>query len=456
MIEPWALSISELTAQFRGRHLDPASVCKIFRQRISTLDPLLNCFVAFNPSLEDEAKRSAERWRLGNPLSPLDGVPIAVKDNLVAAGMPASWGSAAFADETCQVDELPIARLRNAGALIIGKTNTPEFAVDGYTANALFGVTRNALDPKLTPGGSSGGSASAVAAGMAMAAIGTDGGGSIRRPAGFTGLYGLKPGIGAVPRAGGLPQVLLDFEVVGGLARSVADLRLLHDVMAGPDAMDRASRTYPRKLPRRDTLRILHVPRLKDQPCDPIIVEASTRAAQTMKKLGHMVETDEMPVDLSMLNAIWSRIARIGLARMFDTRPQHQEKASPTYVQMANEGRNLRATHLWEILEIVECLRRDVAQMFCEWDIIMMPCSAAQPWAADMPYPDRIDDSQVGPRGHAIFTGWVNAASVPALAIPVKDSMGGWPVGIQLVADTGEEDLLMTLAEIYAHAAKHL
>ena len=454
MIKPWTLGIAGLAASFRSGELDPVSICETFRRRIATIDPVLNCYVAMNPALSHEAQQSAERWRLGKPLSPLDGVPIAGKDNLVTAGMPASWGSAAFADEICQADELPVARLRAAGALVIGKTNTPEFAVDGYTGNAIFGITRNALNPELSPGGSSGGSASAVAAGMAMAALGTDGGGSIRRPAGFTGLYGLKPGIGAVPRAGGLPQVLLDFEVVGGLARSVADLRLLHDVLAGPDLEDPVSRTYPRKPARREKLRILHVPILAGQPCDPAIVEASARAARVMASLGHEVETAGMPVDLSELNAIWPRIARMGLARMFDVFPQRAEKASEAYVQMADEGRGLRATDLWAILEIVNSLRRDVARIFAEWDMILMPCSAAQPWAAELPFPGRIDGRHVGPRGHAIFTGWINAAGVPALAVPVPSPGNALPVGIQMVADIGEEDLLMATGEIYEHFVK--
>lgn len=451
MEDPWTLSITALTDLYRTGGADPVEVVGAFRKRIAERDPVLNCFVAMNPALANEAAQSARRWRDGTPLSALDGVPIAIKDNLVTAGMPATWGSPAFTDEICTIDELPIARLRAAGAIVLGKTNTPEFAVDGYTHNALFGTTRNALNPDLTPGGSSGGSASAVAAGMAMAAIGTDGGGSIRRPAGYTGLYGLKPGIGSIPRHDGLPQVLLDFEVVGGLARSISDLRLLHDQMTGPDRRDPASRMYrERPVPDRP-LRILHVPILAGQPCDQHVLKASARAAAMLQASGHLVETADMPIDLSALNDAWPRIARIGLARMFDAQPDLTAKASRRYLDMAAEGQKLTAIQLWEILDLVQALRTDIGQLFEDWDIVMMPCSAARPWPADIPYPDVIDGQPVGPRGHAIYTGWVNAAGIPALAIPVGPPIDGIPVGLQLIANSGNEDLLLQLGAQYEH-----
>ncbi len=319
--------------------------------------------------------------------------------------------------------------------------------MDGYTSNALFGTTRNALNPDLTPGGSSGGSASAAAAGMAMAAIGTDGGGSIRRPAGFTGLYGLKPGIGSIPRYGGLPQILLDFEVVGGLARSISDLRLLHEQMAGPDRRDRQSLMYRlRPVPDRP-LRILHVPVLADQPCDRDILDASALAADLLRSLGHNVETAEMPLDLTALNEVWPRIGRVGLARLFDAQPKLAMLASPPYLDMASEGRRIPAVQLWEIFDIVQTLRNDIGQIFADWDIVMMPCSAAKPWLADLPYPDEIDGRAVGPRGHAIYTGWINAAGIPALAVPVAPPIDGIPVGVQFAADTGNEELLLQIGE---------
>src|SRR4029078_7929529 len=168
-------------------------------------------------------------------------IPLSVKDNILVAGMPATWGSRALAQFVPGHDELPIARLRAAGAVIIGKTNVPELTLEGYTKNDLFGVTRNPWDTRLTPGGSSGGAAAGVAAALVPEAIGTDGGGSIRRPACHTGLVGWKPSPRRLPPMNGRPAILNGFETIGTLTRTLDDALLLDAAMAGPDARDRRS-----------------------------------------------------------------------------------------------------------------------------------------------------------------------------------------------------------------------
>ena len=168
-------------------------------------------------------------------------MPISIKDSIHVAGMPSTWGSRALAAFMPAIDELPVARLRAAGAIMIGKTNVPEFTLEGYTGNELFGVTRNPWNADLTPGGSTGGAAASVAAGFVPAALGTDGGGSIRRPACHTGLVGFKPSIGRWPRIDGFPAILADFETAGALTRTVEDAMLLDEVLKGPDQRDRRS-----------------------------------------------------------------------------------------------------------------------------------------------------------------------------------------------------------------------
>ena len=179
----WQATATELAEAFAIRKCVPDDVITGCLVRIERLDASLNGFVALSETARTEAEASTRRWAEGKPLSSLDGVPIAVKDNLAVAGMPATWGSQHYADFVPDKDELPVARLRAAGLIIVGKTNVPEFTLEGYTANPLHGVTGNPWNPDLTPGGSSGGSVAAVAAGMVPLALGTDGGGSTRRPA---------------------------------------------------------------------------------------------------------------------------------------------------------------------------------------------------------------------------------------------------------------------------------
>ena len=241
-----------------------------------------------------EADRSALRWREGAPLSALDGVPITVKDNLLVAGMKATWGSRIYADFVPEADEAPVARLRAAGAVIFGKTNVPEFTLQGYTTNLLFGTTRNPLAPDRTPGGSTGGGAAAVAAGIGPLAIGTDGGGSTRRPAAYCGLYGLKPSLGQIPRHGGFPQILSDFEVVGPdrPLRRRSRRRLRH--LRGYDPRDPRTAAAAARLPPPGK-RIGFMPRVGDAPVDPEIARAAQATARAFERLGFVVEEVAAP-----------------------------------------------------------------------------------------------------------------------------------------------------------------
>lgn len=450
----WQKDAAGLAEAYRGGEANPVEAVRELRARIAAIDPRLNAFVALNERAEAEAAESARRLREGRERGPLEGVPLAIKDNLCVAGMPAAWGSAVFAGRPCTADELPIGRLRAAGAVFLGKTNTPEFAVEGYTGNALFGVTGNPWNPALTPGGSSGGTVTAVAAGLAPAGIGTDGGGSIRRPAAYTGLFGLKPGIGRCPRAGGLPQVLLDFEVVGPLTRSARDLRLVFSVLAGADRADPCSRARMPEVSRPGALRILYAERLGEAPLDPRIRGRVAAAAERLAALGHRVEAGPLPFDLGPLNAGWSMIAQVGLAAMREAVPAMAERAGARYLALADEGARVPARALWAMLESIGRLRAEVSRFFADWDVVMTPACAARPWPAGESHPETIDGQPVGPRGHAVYTGWVNACGHPAVTLPAGRDGEGMPVGFQLVGDLGSEEMLIDLAEAW-EAAGH-
>ncbi|WP_075221430.1 amidase [Acuticoccus yangtzensis] len=453
--EVWRLGATELLAAYAARTLSPVDVIEATFARIAALDGALNAFVALSSTAREEAAASALRWTAGTPIGPLDGVPVAVKDNIAVAGMPATFGSALYAGHPCAADELPVARLRAAGAIIVGKTNTPEFACEGYTGNALFGDTKNPFDLDLTPGGSSGGSVAAVAAGLVPLALGTDGGGSTRRPAAYTSLVGLKPGIGTIARAGGLPQILMDFEVIGTFARSAADNRLLFEALAGPDRTDPASR--PRVAPHPGTgfgagdrpLTVRLVERLDDAPCDPAILAAVRRAGDVLSGMGHRVVPGDLPVDTAHLATHWSAIAEIGLARLMETEPDFRAKAMPKYIGMAERGAGRSAADLLAIIEAVALVKRQTSAVFADCDLVLMPACAAMPWPFAEVFPPEIDGTAVGPRGHAVYTGWVNAAGHPAMSLPCPLDEG-LPIGAQFIADLGGESLLLDLANAYA------
>lgn len=448
MNEAWQLDAVAMAAAFSAGTLTPLQALQSCLARVGAANPALGAFVALREdAARADAQASTERHARGAALSPLDGVPIAIKDNLPTADLPTTWGSVAGRDHRPLHDERAVARARAAGLVIVGKTNVPEFTLEGYTHNALFGTTRNPWDLRLTPGGSSGGSVAAVAAGLVPLALGTDGGGSTRRPAGYTGLAGLKPSIGAIAREHALPPLLLDFEVVGLMARSVADVRLLFDVLHGPYAADPASWAAAgaaRPLPQR--LRVRYVPTLDDAPVDPGIAAACEAGARRLQALGHAVTVGPLPLDLKALNAGWPRVGQIGLAWLFEHHPHWREGAAAKYLAMAEEGARLPAPVLWQTLESAAQLRRDAAHLFEHIDLIAMPSSAAMPWAADQPFPTTIDGQPVGPRGHAIFTGWVNAAGLPALNVPVSP-VEGLPVGLQLIGPFGSDAALLALAE---------
>jgi aspartyl-tRNA(Asn)/glutamyl-tRNA(Gln) amidotransferase subunit A len=454
----WRLSATELARRFRERMLAPPAVLEACLARLDAVNPRLNAVIAQRDRalLRAEARMSAARHARAAPLSALDGIPISIKDNLLTADQPTTWGSVALRDHRSAHDELPVARARAGGALVIGKTNVPEFTLEGYTANRLFGTTRNPWNPALTPGGSSGGAVAALAAGIAPLALGTDGGGSIRRPSSHCGVVGLKPSIGALAREHTLPSLLLDFEVVGPMARTVADVALLFEALRGSSPADRrsfAAEAARSGAGRSRALRVLYVPTLDGAPVDPEIAAHCAQAARRLAQLGHAVSEGAMPLDLGFMGSAWPLVGQIGLAQLFERHREWREDASPKYREMAEQGARVPASRLWEVIETVEQLRRDCARVFADIDVLVTPAAAALPWPAEEAFPPLIAGQPVGPRGHAVFTGWVNAAGLPALAVPAEPSSDGLPIGVQMIAAYGGDNLLLQLGAAYEAVA---
>jgi aspartyl-tRNA(Asn)/glutamyl-tRNA(Gln) amidotransferase subunit A len=448
-----AETLEDLATQLQNGQASSAGLVRRAFERIEMFDPRLNSFVALDRSgALAAAKESDERRLRGRAHSRLDGIPISVKDNLNVAGFPTTWGSRALKDYRPAKDELPIARLRQAGMIAIGKTNAPEFTLEGYTRNDLFGVTRNPWNTDLTPGGSSGGAAASVAAGFVPAAIGTDGGGSIRRPACHTGLVGYKPSIGRWPRADGLPAILTDFETVGSLVWTVEDTLLLDAILRGRDPRDLRSSYAPAPSWPKKSARILYVPRFGAAPVDPEVASQVEAFAHRLSSMGHDVREGTVFFDLAVAGRIWHVVSRAGVAWLMAENPAYEKLAGASARAMAEDGRKVSGADYLGALEAVSALRRHVAELFEGVDLVLTPTAAALPWPAATPYPDRIDGKPAGPRDHAIFTGWVNIAGVPALSLPIGLSRSGLPIGAHLVAAFGADDQLLAFAREVAGA----
>jgi aspartyl-tRNA(Asn)/glutamyl-tRNA(Gln) amidotransferase subunit A len=448
-------SACKLAAEFAAGTVSPIDALEACLSRIERLNPKLNAIVTLDSTgARNAAKESAARWRAGKPLSALDGVPITIKDNLFVAGMRATWGSRLFAERVPDADELPVARLRAAGLVIVGKTNVPEFTLQGYTDNLLFGPTRNPWNAALTPGGSSGGAVASVAGRMVPVAIGTDGGGSIRRPASHTGLVGLKPTTGRVARSGGFPAILHDFEVVGAIARTVADVSAVMAVLAGPDRRDPLSAAWPHwRNPEVEAarLRILYVPTFAASPVDPEIHASVAGAADALRQLGAHVQAGDVPFDFERVAQAFGTVATAGLVWLLRDH-QWAGRITPGMQAMADAGIKLTAADYAEALAVAHELKRRLTEIFDRFDMLLTPAAAALPWPAEESHPPTIAGQDVGPRGHAVFTAFANVAGCPGIALPCSPSRAGLPIGLQLVARPGSDETLIGLAKSYEAA----
>ncbi len=447
MTELHGLDAHDLAAEFRAGRATPVDAFEAASARMALMEPEINAMTHINVNARLEAEASARRWRNGEPRGPLEGVPVTIKDNLAVAGMPATFASPAYRTFIPTEDELPVARVRRAGAVVLGKTNLPEFALEGYTDNAIFGATGNPWDPALTPGGSTGGGAASVAANYAPVALGTDGGGSLRRPAAHCGLVALKTSIGRIPRRGGLPQLLLDFEVAGAITRTLRDTKTLFQVMAGPEPDIAESLGLPDPPARKGPLRILAVERFGDAPLDPAISRSFRTFVDRLADLGQDIQSGFLPLAVEPIAEVWPEIGRAHLARLFSDRPDIGSSASLKYRAMAEEGARLSAARMLTILDRVAGIRAEAALLFKSWDVVVTPSIAALAWPKAQSHPTEIDGQPVGSRGHAVYTGWVNAAGLPALALPSDPAPDGRRVGVQLVAGHGADRLLLDFAE---------
>jgi aspartyl-tRNA(Asn)/glutamyl-tRNA(Gln) amidotransferase subunit A len=449
-LQLWQRSASDLVTGYAQGEFSPLEALQSVLERLDKINPRINAVVTLDrQGARSAAERSEKRWIERQPLGPLDGVPLTVKDNIPVRDLPSTWGSKLYANYVPVADELSISRLRGAGAVILGKTNCPEFTLQGYTDNLVFGPTRNPWNLDLTPGGSSGGAVAAVAAGIGPIAIGTDGGGSIRRPASHTGLVGLKPSRGRIPRHDGFPAILLQLETVGPMTRKVADLCAVMEVLSPPDPRDPATsyfRADPFEVGPIKPLRILYIPQFADSPVDPAIKASVAAAAAAFASLGHSVEQGEAPFAIEPLAQAWGVVGQVGLAWLLESKPGWQGTITPTLEEMAANGKARSGREYFTALNTFKDLEQTLSLFFENYDAILTPTAAALPWPVSEPYPKTINGQEAGPRSHAVFTGFVNISGCPGISIPCDPSANGLPIGVQLVAAVGKDPLLCALA----------
>lgn len=433
------LPATELARRIRARQVSPLEAVRSSLARIEAVNPRLNAFCFVYPDEALAAARAAEAaLERGAIAGPLHGVPIAIKDFTPTAGHTTTLGSRVYRDWVPEEDALIVRTLRAAGAIVVGKTTTPEFAHAGITRSPAWGVTRNPWNVARTPGGSSGGSAAAVAAGCVPLAEGSDMGGSVRIPASCCGIVGLKPSLGRIPFTV-LPSTFDLISHFGPLARTIDDAALFLRVTQGPDEADILSNPNRLDLPAHIEgevrgLRLAFSPDLGYYRIDPEVAANARNAATSLHQAG--AEVEEVALAWSPeANDTWTQIWCVYLAAFFG---QHletwRERMDPAVVALMERGLAMSAVH-YKRLEFVRTrLWHDLARLFARYDALLCPTTAIPPPAAD------VDESQFdGLDGRGRFLGFdltsvFNLVSqCPALSVPSGFTKSGLPTGVQIV-----------------------
>lgn len=452
MISPFS-SVAEIAEAIRRREVSPVEVTEMFLRRIDAYNPALNAIVWIDGDASlAEARQAEERVMSGRLRGPIDGVPFPVKDLSMAAGQPCFFGSLGTDTRVQAEDDPAVALLRGAGGTLLGRSHAPEAGTMTVSETQRFGVARNPWNLDHSPGGSSGGAAAVVAAGLAPFAHASDGGGSIRVPASSCAVVGLKPSRGRVPTR------LIGWEhaaTEGAEARTVRDSALLLDILSAfePRAMYNAPRQVRPFAEEVDvTPPRLRIALMTDAPgglpVDPQVLAAARAAARLLEELGHDIV--EVPVHTYSQAAVEGYITHIMDASVAVGPYEHPELAEP-YLQVRRE-RALSATavdYLTSALRIQDESWHVAAQFGRDFDVVLSPTMARLPAPAGelvaeanaQPHQMRLREAQM-----VAFTSWVNLAGLPAISLPLALSTEGLPIGVQLVGGPWGESLLIALA----------
>jgi aspartyl-tRNA(Asn)/glutamyl-tRNA(Gln) amidotransferase subunit A len=443
------LSISAASDLLRQKRLSPVELTTACLDRIERLNPILNAFITVTAETALAEARAAEHEIYnGNWRGPLHGIPIGLKDLLDTSGVKTTCASALFVDRIPTEDAEVVRRLKAAGAVIVGKQNMQEFAYGGTSAASYFGPVRNPWNVDRIPGGSSGGSAAAVAAGMCLAAIGSDTGGSIRQPASYCSVVGLKPTYGRVSTRGAFP-LAWSLDHLGPITRTVADAAIMLGAIAGYDALDPASvdvppDTYAKKLNPRDRLRIGLVERPYFEGLHPDVQSAMDEAMRTLQQLAVKVRDVELPDAPTTL---------IG-PEAYAVHSKYLTSSSDSYQRWTRE--RLDAAGKVSTVAYVEGrreldrVRRVVNDVFSKVDLMITPTVPVPPITVDQ----ATTMSQPAPPGEIWLrnTRPFNAYGLPAISIPCGFTKDGLPIGLQIAGPHFGEARVLSLAHAFEQA----
>jgi Asp-tRNA(Asn)/Glu-tRNA(Gln) amidotransferase A subunit family amidase len=450
------LSAVEMARQIRQKQISPVDVATVHLAKIERLNPRLNAFVQIDADrVRREARAAEQAVMCGQELGPLHGVPISIKSSIEVAGFRCEAGTCLRAGIVATNDAPLVSRLRHAGAIILGVTNAPEFLMAWETDNRLYGRTNNPWDLDRTPGGSSGGEAAAIASGMSAGGVGSDGGGSIRVPAHFSGICGLKPTPGRIPSTGHFPPSGGPFAligVVGPMARAVADLKLLFEIMQGPDDGDSCAAPVPVRWPSEVEVRRLRVGYFEDDGRTPVTREtraAVQEAAKALHKQGFQVEPFR-PEALEEARELWKKFfVKVGgmvIAPMFLGREQDESPILRQFLEWSEVEPELTGRGLLDAWIHRDTLRAKFLKQMARHPILLCP-AAAIPAFHHGERSWQIGGKTVHYLDAWSYTEWFNLLGNPAAVVPVGQSERGLPIGVQIVGRPWQEEEVLAIAE---------
>jgi aspartyl-tRNA(Asn)/glutamyl-tRNA(Gln) amidotransferase subunit A len=448
-------SAHEIVDFIRTRQISPVEIVEETLRRIEKANPLLNAFVALRAEEAlGEARDLEKRIASGGDPGPLAGVPIGVKDLEDAQGLVTSFGSVPYKDNVARRDSVQVARLKAAGAILVGKTNTPEFGFTGFTRNLLFGITRNPWNPERTPGGSSGGSASAVSSGMVPVATGSDAGGSIRIPASYSGCFGLKPSFGRIPVGPSPFLQIYHMLTLGPLTRTVKDAALYLDCTAGYHPCDPASlpppeRSYAKCLEVPPSkLRIAFSMTLGYAKVQKEVMGKVEEAVKAFEEAGHQVEL--WGGSLPDVSNTWTTLTNCELYGMLHRSvAKNRKEMGRTLVESIEQVKNFSFKDQIDAQKARTELNRRLWQLFEEFDLLVTPAMPTEAFGAKGPPPAEIDGEAIPLLGVTPFTYPFNLSGHPAASVRAGFTGTGLPVGLQIVGPHHRDDRVLQMAYLY-------